>query len=529
MYPTLRMYEWQRQELQRLCWHNQCKSSSMISKIISYTIASYLPQLVHVEVSVQKGLPKFEVVGLGQSAVKEGRDRIMTAIKSSGYVLESKRIIANLAPASLRKDGSSLDLPISLGVLAGNNFVDSKQLEATVVAGELSLDGSIQPIRGIFAMVEELRKIGIKKFIIPFENTSECDLFQDVEIFSAVSLEQVVGCLKEKLSWPDRKSIQRVGNPVMEDWSDVKGQPIAKRAMEIAASGGHHALLAGTPGVGKTLLAKRFSTILPELSCEQELEVRKIQSLEDPQSNQKFTVRPFRNPHHHASTAGIVGGGRNFRMGEFSLAHHGVLFMDEFPEFRKDVIESLREPLEEGVVRISRAEGSFVCPAKFQLIAAMNLCPCGALGDEKKICVCTPYAIEKYKSKLSGPIQDRLDLYVELKNTHWKILWESSDVETSAVVRSRVVQVRKRQALRYGNPHINNSNVSQKILLDMIRLDKKTQSLVDAYVQKECLSLRALGKVLRISRTIADMSEAKDVGFEHVCEALQYRIKIEKY
>ena len=501
----------------------------MITKIMSSTISGLFPQLVHVEVSIQKGLPKFEVVGLGQSAVKEGRDRIMTAIKSSGYSLDAKRIIANLAPASLRKDGSSLDLPIALGVLSGNDFLDSMLLEGIVVAGELSLDGTIQPIRGIFAMVEELRKFGIKRFILPVENTAECDLFQEVEIHPAENLEQVVECLKQSRIWPDRKSVDRIRNSVIEDWSDVKGQPLAKRAMEIAAAGAHHALLAGTPGVGKTLLAKRFSTILPELSLQQELEVRKIQSLEDPFSNQKIIDRPFRNPHHHATAAGIVGGGRNFRMGEFSLAHHGVLFMDEFPEFRKDVIESLREPLEEGVVRVSRAEGSFVCPAKFQLIAAMNLCPCGALGDEKKTCVCTPHAIQKYKNKLSGPIQDRLDLYIEMKNTHWKILWEDSDTETSDKVRSRVQEVRQRQAKRYGDPHLNNGNISQKVLLDLIKLDARTQGLVDEFVRKEGLSLRALGKILRVARTIADMGGADSVEFGHVCEALQYRIKIEKY
>jgi magnesium chelatase family protein len=498
----------------------------MISKVNSCTISGFLPQSVHVEVSIQKGMPKFEVVGLGQSAVKEGRDRIMTAIKSSGFSLDAKRIIANLAPASLRKDGSSLDLPIALGVLSGNSFLDSKLLKGIVVAGELSLDGSIQPVRGIFAMVEQLRNEGVKQFILPAENTAECDLFHDVEIYPAVNLDQVVNCLKENQIWPDRKSIQRVRNSVTEDWSDVKGQPIAKRAMEIAASGGHHALLAGTPGVGKTLLAKRFSTILPELSHEQELEVRKIQCLDDSSKPNKEIERPFRSPHHHASVAGIIGGGRNFRMGEFSLAHHGVLFMDEFPEFRKDVIESLREPLEEGVIRISRAEGAFICPAKFQLIAAMNLCPCGAMGDEKKTCVCTPYAIQKYRNKLSGPIQDRLDLYVELKNTHWKILWENSDSETSAQVRERVVATRQRQAMRYGDENLNNGNISQKVLLNQIQLDSRTQQLVDEFIRKDGLSLRALGKILRVSQTIADMAGAVHVEFDHVCEALQYRVKV---
>ncbi|MCC7460548.1 MAG: YifB family Mg chelatase-like AAA ATPase, partial [Proteobacteria bacterium] len=475
------------------------------------------------------GLPKFEVVGLGQSAVKEGRDRIMTAIKSSGYHVEAKRIIVNLAPASLRKDGSSLDLPIAMGILSGNGHLDAKLVKDIVVLGELSLDGSIQPIRGIFAMVEELRKKGVKQFIIPIDNTAECDLFTDIDIYPAVNLEQVMDCLQEKQTWPDRKSVNRVGNSVVEDWSDVKGQPIAKRAMEIAAAGGHHALLAGTPGVGKTLLAKRFPSILPDLSRDQELEVRKIQSLDDPVKNENVTLRPFRSPHHHASVAGIVGGGRYFRMGEFSLAHHGVLFMDEFPEFRKDVIESLREPLEEGVIRVSRAEGAFTCPAKFQLIAAMNLCPCGALGDEKKTCVCTPHAIQKYRNKLSGPIQDRLDLYVELKNTHWKILWESADRETSSVVRQRVKEARNRQAHRYGSENLNNANISQSQLLKQVRLDSKTQALLDGFVVKNGLSLRSIGKILRVSQTISDMECAEQVQYEHVCEALQYRTKVDRF
>jgi magnesium chelatase family protein len=395
----------------------------MITKVMGSTISGFLPQLVNVEVSIQKGMPKFEVVGLGQSAVKEGRDRIMTAIKSSGFVLEKPRIIVNLAPASLRKDGCSLDLPIALGILTGSSIFDEKYLEGTVVAGELSLDGSIQPIRGIFAMVEEMRCKGFKKFILPFDNTAECEAFDDIMVCPAKNLFQVFSCLIENETWPDRKSVTTFGKQIHEDWSDVKGQPIAKRAMEIAAAGGHHILLAGTPGVGKTLLARRFHTILPQLSPQQEREVRKIQSLDNPMYHQYEITRPFRSPHHHASVAGIIGGGKQFRMGEFSLAHQGVLFMDEFPEFRKDVLESLREPLEEGVIRISRAEGSFECPANFQLIAAMNLCPCGALGDEKKSCICTPWAIQKYRNKLSGPIQDRLDLFVELKNTHWKILW----------------------------------------------------------------------------------------------------------
>ncbi len=490
------------------------------------TISGFLPQLVNVEVSIQKGMPKFEVVGLGQSAVKEGRDRIMTAIKSSGFVLEKPRIIVNLAPASLRKDGCSLDLPIALGVLSGSSILDEKYLEGTVVAGELSLDGTVQPIRGIFAMVEELRGKGFKKFILPFDNTAECDAFDDILIFPAKNLFQVFSCLIEKETWPDRKSVAPIGNQILEDWSDVKGQPIAKRAMEIAAAGGHHILLAGTPGVGKTLLARRFHTILPQLTPQQEREVRKIRSLDNPMYHQYEIARPFRNPHHHASIAGIIGGGKQFRMGEFSLAHQGVLFMDEFPEFRKDVLESLREPLEEGVIRISRAEGSFECPANFQLIAAMNLCPCGALGDEKKSCICTPWAIQKYRNKLSGPIQDRLDLFVELKNTHWKILWDDSVSEKSQNVRDRVMQARSRQNKRYQNDHWYNANLPSKILFEQIKLDEKTQTLVDQFVQKDGLSLRALGKMMRVAQTIADLEGIDKITFDHVCEALQYRVKV---
>lgn len=499
----------------------------MISKVLGSTISGFLPQLVHVEVSIQKGVPKFEVVGLGQSAVKEGRDRIMTAIKSSGFMMGSKRIIVNLAPASVRKDGSSLDLPIALGILCGCGFLEPGLLKDVVVAGELSLDGSIQSVRGVFAMIEELKQLGHQKFIVPYENTAECDLFDDIEILPAQNLSQVVRCLQSQEAWPDRNSMQRSSFSIPEDWSDVKGQPLAKRAMEIAAAGEHHIMLSGVPGVGKTLLAKRFHTILPKLTLLQEREVRKIQTIDDGAKPLHDVQRPFRSPHHHASVAGIIGGGKNFRLGEFSLAHHGVLFMDEFPEFRKDVIESLREPLEEGVIRISRAEGSYACPAKFQLIAAMNLCPCGALGDEKKSCICTPVAIQKYRNKLSGPIQDRLDLFVELKNTNWKILWDVTESETSKTVQERVIQARKLQHDRYGNVNLNNGNIPTKILFKQVELDTKTQTLVEGFIQKEGLSLRALGKIIRVSQTIADLDGAPRVGFDQVCEALQYRAKVD--
>lgn len=521
MHPTPRFVPRQR-------WFGTkpAKPSFMITKVLGSTVSGFLPSPVQVEVSIQKGLPKFEVVGLGQSAVKEGRDRIMTAIKSSGFVMSSRRIIVNLAPASIRKEGSSLDLPIALGILAGSGFVDIKTLIGITVAGELSLDGSIKPVRGIFAMIEELKSQGIRQFIIPYENTNECSLIDDVQIFPAENLNQVLTCLQGQNPWPDRKSVEPGKYSVEYDWSDVKGQPVAKRAMEIAAAGGHHILLAGIPGVGKTLLAKRFHTILPKLTQKQEREVLKIQSLENPKGYDSEIIRPFRSPHHHATLAGIVGGGKQFRMGEFSLAHQGILFMDEFPEFRKDVIEALREPLEEGVIHISRAEGSFVCPAKFQLVAAMNLCPCGALGDDKKTCVCTPWAIQKYRTKLSGPIQDRLDLFVELKNTHWKILWEANETETSEQVQHRVIQARDRQNQRYKNVDINNGNVVSKILFSQAVLDSKTQQMIDGFIQKEGLSLRSVGKIIRVSQTIADLEGMEKVGFDHVCEALQYRAQV---
>lgn len=496
----------------------------MISKVMGSTISGFLPCLVSTEVGIQKGLPKFEIVGLGQSAVKEGKDRIMTAIKSSGFMMSNHRIIVNLAPASVKKEGSSLDLPIALGILAGTGSFPPEYLpEQAVAIGELSLDGSIQSVRGIFAMIQEFKEKGVRKFIIPWGNTHECELFDDVEILPAKNLRQVIECLQNQSSWPQQKRIEKKKSLHPMDWSDVKGQPIAKRVMEIAAAGGHHVLLSGTPGVGKTLLAKRFSTILPELTQEQEREVRKIHSIEGILNIEADTQRPFRMPHHHASLAGMIGGGRSFRIGEFSLAHQGVLFMDEFPEFRRDIVEALREPLEEGLVRISRAEGSFVCPSRFQLIAAMNMCPCGSLGDEKKSCICTPWAVQKYRNKLSRPIQDRLDLYVELKNVDWKVLWDEKKEEASHVVRQRVLSARQKQMQRYELPDLVNANLSSKILLQQVRLDSKTEEMMESFVKKEGVSLRSLEKIIRISRTIADLDDKPKVEFEHVCEALQYR------
>ena len=500
----------------------------MISRVLGSTISGLMPCLVRVEVSVQGGLPKFEMVGLGQSAVREGKDRILTAIQSSNFSMGSQRIIVNLAPASIRKDGSSLDLPIALALLTEAGFLLPENLPPSLaVIGELSLDGSVQPVRGVFAMVQELKENGIENFIVPERNSVECA--KVASILPAIHLQQVVECLEKKREWPPlpaKPSTKRSKNEV--DWSDVRGQPVAKRAMEIAAAGGHHVMLSGTPGVGKTLLAKRFITILPELTSTQDCMVRKIHSLENGRSGFDSSP-PFRMPHHHASLSGMIGGSRSCRMGEFSLAHLGVLFMDEFPEFRRDVVEALREPLEDGVVRISRADGAFLSPAKFQLVAAMNLCPCGALGDEKKVCSCTPFALQKYRNKVSRPIQDRLDLLIELKNTDWKVLWEKSKGDTSTQVRERVVEARKKQSQRYRQESVTNAGVDSKILLHLVKLDSRTRNMLDAFVKKERISLRSVERITRVSRTIADLNHSSEVKYKHVCEALQYRFFLPNY
>ena len=509
----------------------------MIANVITGALIGIEGYKITVEVDICSTIPGLTIVGLPDMAVSEAKERIRSAIKNSGYDFPSRKIVINLAPADIRKEGSGFDLPMAVGVLAANGDIKFESLENIGFLGELSLDGSLRTVNGVLPITLGLKKAGIKKIVVPEKNAKEAALVDGIEVYPVNNLQDVFKFLNppaisEFRIQPYKIDIKEILDKTAQeeikfDFKDVKGQEKAKRALEIAAAGGHNILMSGSPGAGKTLLAKCFAGILPPLEFSEAMELTKIYSVSGllEKDQPLVTSRPFRSPHHSASYAGIVGGGTNPKPGEISLAHRGVLFMDEVVEFPRQVLEILRQPLEDGEVTISRAMISVKYPADFILLAAMNPCPCGYFGDKLKPCTCSDFQAKKYWARLSGPILDRIDLQIEVSRlSEEELLNKNNDSESSKTIRQRVVNARKIQVERFKNEGlVSNSQISPKHIKKYCQLDSNGENLLRMAISKFNLSGRAYDRILKLSRTIADLKESENITQAHIAEAIQYR------
>ncbi len=494
---------------------------------------------VSVETDVVNSLPAMSIVGLPDASINEARDRVRSAIKNSGYSFPSKKVVVNLAPADLKKIGTSFDLPIAIGILTEEEVLDSEKLKDYAFIGELSLDGTIRAVAGVLPLVLGLKEVGIKNVIVPKENAKEAALNGEVNVYGATHLTDVVNHFTETKITPTVVDVSAYLNSQTNqnypfDFKDVKGQHKAKKALEIAAAGGHNLLMIGSPGSGKTLMAKCFASILPPLELSEALELTKIYSICGllPTDEPLMVKRPYRSVHHTASANGIIGGGSSPKPGEITLANRGVLFLDEMVEFPRQVLEVLRQPLEDGEIVISRAKHSVKYPAKFMLLGAMNPCPCGFLGDKEKQCTCSDFQINRYLSKLSGPLLDRIDIQVDVPRlTPTELLATTEIEEDSATIRKRVIAARKIQAIRYKNDNIlTNSELTSELIKKYCQLDSKSQELMKIAIVKYQLSGRRYDRVLKLARTIADLANSENIQQIHLMQALQYKMfNIENY
>jgi magnesium chelatase family protein len=506
----------------------------MFSKIYSYGLIGLKGLRIDVEVDTNLGLPRYDIVGLPDAAVKESGERVHSAIKNSGFKFPNHKITVNLAPANVKKVGPNFDLPISIAILCSANEVSLSKAKDFIIMGELGLDGKIKAINGVLPALISARSEGYLNFIIPKENEKEASFIDGINVYAFSSLSDVASFLNGILNVnPVEKAIwsNEVSDKITEDFARVKGQKVAKRAIEIAVSGGHNIIMVGPPGAGKTMIARCIPSIMPDLTFDEALEITKIHSIAGELDLNKGVVssRPFRSPHHTASTVALAGGGKDAKPGEVSLASNGVLFLDELPEYSRTTLETLRQPLEDGEITVSRASGTYDYPANFMLVASMNPCPCGNYGSKSAVCTCSPTAIQNYLKKISGPLLDRIDLKIDVERVDYADLSDKKLEESSSEIKKRVDRARKIQTERFKGTKVHtNAKMTSKMINEYCKLDAESEELMRLAFEKYHISARGYTRILKVARTIADLAGSQNIEMNHVAEALAYR-NIDKF